>query len=377
MNWKLDADGKATAIAATTFDSSDHFNPNFVSPPMPSPESPRPRQLLTADSRGPRGEQQDAALVLTSPELGTSLLLVSDGVGGNSGGRMASQTVMELARKLWEERKGDLSDPYADLGLLCRVAHDKINEEGKKRGLNPRATVVALYLTPTQAHWVHSGDSRLYHFRKGQLVERTEDHSLLQVMLEQGMVREQEMGQHPDQGRLLQSLGGEEYKEPTRANATIGPEDAFLLCTDGFWERTPIEEMGALVQTPPSQAQQQLETAIETAVKRNGSGGDNVTAAVALPTDTSGEAPGVIAPPLPPIAVQSPHRSRGTLLALIAVAALMLMGLVAAFVIWGFMTKPVKPPSSTSSELSPASKPVTPIPDTEPPSNTAKKPPQQ
>jgi serine/threonine protein phosphatase PrpC len=344
---------------------------------MPPAEPPRPRPVLTADSRGPRGEQQDAALALASAALGTSLLLVSDGVGGNSGGRMASQTVMELARKLWDERKGDLSDPYADLGLLCRVAHDKINEEGKKRGMSPRATVVALYLTPTQAHWVHSGDSRLYHFRKGQLVERTEDHSLLQVMLEQGMVREHEMGQHPDQGRLLQSLGGEEYKEPTRANAAIGPEDGFLLCTDGFWERTPVEEMAALLQTPASQAQNQLESAVETAVKRNGSGGDNVTIAVAMPADTPAETSTTAIPPLPSAAAQSPHHSRGPLLALIAVAALMLMGIIAAFIVWGFMAKPVTPPTTPSAELNPTGKPVTALPDAEPPSNSARKPPQQ
>jgi serine/threonine protein phosphatase PrpC len=344
---------------------------------MPTDDPPRPRQVLTADSRGPRGEQQDAALALTSAELGTSLLLVSDGVGGNSGGRMASQTVMELARKLWEERKGDLSDPYADLGLLCRVAHDKINEEGKKRGINPRATVVALYLTPTQAHWVHSGDSRLYHFRKGQLVERTEDHSLLQVMLEQGMVHEHEMGQHPDQGRLLQSLGGDEYKDPARARAAIDADDSFLLCTDGFWERTPVEEMAALLQATAPSAQQQLSAAVETAVKRNGSNGDNVTVAVAMPMINSAEAFVAAAPPFPPATAQHSHRTQGALIALIAVAALMLMGIVAAFVIWGFMVKPVTPTTTPSSVASPTSKPVTSIPDPEPPSNTAKKPPPQ
>src|SRR5580698_8934635 len=97
---------------------------------MPSPETQRIRHFLKADSLGSRLEQQDAVVVLESAERGTALLLVSDGVGGNSGGRIASQTVAEMARKLWEERSGELTDPKTDLGLLCSVAHQKINEEG-------------------------------------------------------------------------------------------------------------------------------------------------------------------------------------------------------------------------------------------------------
>jgi len=93
------------------------------------------------------------------------------------------------------------------------------------------------------------------------------------------------MGTHPDQGLLLQSLGGEEYKLPAHGMADIFSEDGFLLCTDGFWERTKPEEMAELLICARSQAPLLLEQAVARAVERNGPKGDNVTVALALPAD--------------------------------------------------------------------------------------------
>lgn len=240
-------------------------------------------RFLHIDSKGPRDEQQDAGICLSAPDKGTAFLAVCDGVGGKGGGRLASQTVTELARQMWHDRQGIMSDPVEDLATFCQEAHDRINHEGSKQELSPRTTVVALYLTPTQAYWVHSGDSRLYHFRAGQLLQRTEDHSVLQILLKQGMVAEKDMGTHPDQGALLQSLGGEEYKPPTCGQADISSEDGFLLCTDGFWERTKVSEMAELLFCAGSEAPFLLERAVARAVQRNGPKGDNVTVAVARP----------------------------------------------------------------------------------------------
>ena len=91
------------------------------------------------------------------------------------------------------------------------------------------------------------------------------------------------MGTHPDQGLLIQSLGGDEYKSPSTASTETTPQDAFLLCTDGFWERTKVEEMAELLFSSRGQAVTLLDQAVKRAVERNGPGGDNITAAVVLP----------------------------------------------------------------------------------------------
>jgi len=235
------------------------------------------------DSQGPRAEQQDSGICLHDDAQGTALIVVGDGVGGRSGGRIASQKVIELASRFWEERKGRFAKPEEDLAMLCQVAHEHINSEGSKLGISPRTTIVALYLNPTNAWWAHSGDSRMYHFRAGQLVERTEDHSLLEIMVQRGAVKEEDMGRHPDQHTLLQSLGGEEFMPPSSGSAQITPDDGFLLCTDGFWERTTPEEMAELVFGERAGANERLAQAVERAIERNGPKGDNVTVALAMP----------------------------------------------------------------------------------------------
>jgi PPM family protein phosphatase len=240
-------------------------------------------RFLAAEATGPRDEQQDASIVLSDPAQGTALLVVSDGVGGKSGGRIASQLVVKTALQMWQDYKGELAEPLTDLNKLCSLAHQQINAEGERSELSPRATIVALYLTPQHAYWVHSGDSRLYHFRAGKLIKRTEDHSLLQVMLKQGLVKEEQMGSHPDQALLIQALGGEQYRDPSEDVIELLPTDAFLLCTDGFWERTEVAAMAQLLFKNRGQAETKLQEAVKRAVRRNGRAGDNVTAAIALP----------------------------------------------------------------------------------------------
>ena len=251
---------------------------------MTSPQqNSRGKRFLVADDQGPRDEQQDSSICLSAPDDSTALLVVSDGVGGHSGGRLASQQVISVARKFWDERKGEFPDPHSDLAALSREAHNQIKAIGSREGTSPRATIVALYLTPSHAYWAHSGDSRLYHFQAGEMVGRTEDHSVLQILVAQGLVKEEDMGEHPDQGLLIQSLGGDEYKPTSLGSTEITTNDAFLLCTDGFWERTRVEEMAELLFSIRQQAPALLEQAVKRAVKRNGPNGDNVTVAVALP----------------------------------------------------------------------------------------------
>src|SRR5258708_6357225 len=108
-------------------------------------------RFLLSSSQGPRAEQQDAGICLHDDARGTALLVVCDGVGGRSGGRIASQKVTALATELWAERKGRFEKPAEDLAQLCQLAHEHVNREGAKLGISPRTTIVALYLTPTHA----------------------------------------------------------------------------------------------------------------------------------------------------------------------------------------------------------------------------------
>jgi serine/threonine protein phosphatase PrpC len=112
-----------------------------------------------------------------------------------------------------------------------------------------RTTAVVLEIGLGGAIWGHVGDTRLYHFRGGRVLHQTLDHSMPQALVQAGAIRPEEIRTHPERNRLLKSLGGEGEATPTLLDAPVAIEsnDAFLLCTDGFWELVTEEEMvGAL-----------------------------------------------------------------------------------------------------------------------------------
>jgi len=262
--------------------------------PTADPTIPRPKALrptAACSNIGGREEQQDNMRVFKDPDAGTLLVIVCDGVGGSRSGGQASALVVETAKQLWEGRRGSLTEPKRDLLNLSRVAHERIVEmavQGEKRA--PASTITALYLTPTEAHWIHSGDTRIYHFHGSELTSRTRDHSVVQILVDQGEITEQEMGSHPDQGRLLQSLGTKEYRDPAYNTATLDANDGFILCTDGFWERTRQETMANLLTTDPNQLEAELRRLVQRAVRANGRNSDNATAVVVGPLRRSSSA---------------------------------------------------------------------------------------
>lgn len=228
---------------------------------------------------GAREEQQDACISLGCDESGNSIHILSDGVGGHSGGRLASRAIIEVGKELWEnQRELAGSDPADFLRKLAGRAHEKINEVADASHTRARATLVALLLVNGSAHWVHSGDSRLYHFRNGKQVSRTFDHSVVQILLERGKITEEEMGTHPDQGRLLQSIGGERFEEPEYGAVELEDgEDTFLLCSDGFWEHLSPKELRQLVNKSEKSLMTTLERRAQTAIARAGDQADNLS----------------------------------------------------------------------------------------------------
>jgi serine/threonine protein phosphatase PrpC len=95
----------------------------------------------------------------------------------------------------------------------------------------------------------HIGDSRLYHFSHGRLKGRTLDHSVPQMLVATGEIREKDIRHHEDRNRLIRVMGIEwaspRYELGTAVKVSAG--DAFLLCSDGFWEWIEEKEMQKLL----------------------------------------------------------------------------------------------------------------------------------
>lgn len=237
-------------------------------------------QWFLSQSTGGRGEQQDASVVLVGANSQHILAVVADGAGGHSGGREAAITVTDVTRQLFHEAGGAFGDPEAALANLCLQSHEAINDLGPDPKTAPRSTVVALYLCDNRTWWAHVGDSRLYRVHKGRIVERTRDHTMAQILLEQGEIGEADVGKHPDRIKLLRALGGEDAPKPAFGNAAVSCGDSFLLCSDGLWENLKPREIERTFAGRPSQ--RSLDKLVSKADARNGERGDNVTACAVI-----------------------------------------------------------------------------------------------
>jgi serine/threonine protein phosphatase PrpC len=167
------------------------------------------------------------------------LLVVCDGMGGHAHGDVAAElTMRHIAAAFRRDAKPRLADPDLFLFRAVGRSHGMLIREAQALGLEdtPRTTVVACVIQNGRAYWSHVGDSRLYLVRKGEVLVRTRDHTVVQQLVDAGTLRDQDAGTHPERNRLLQCLGGAVTPriQPT-AHARLERDDILLLCSDGFW----------------------------------------------------------------------------------------------------------------------------------------------
>jgi len=187
-------------------------------------------------AKGPLAENEDCLLALRDPEGDAAVLVAADGLGGCGNGSRASWLA---AHTIGE---GFLRAPSLEEGRLLelfRQAHRAIRQE-QSPGRGMKSTAAALFLLGGMAVAGHIGDTRLYRFSGGKLRWRSLDHSVPQLAVYAGEIGPDGIRGHPDRNRLLRALGGDSCQPQLEGPVAAAPGDAWLLCTDGFWE--PVTE---------------------------------------------------------------------------------------------------------------------------------------
>lgn len=200
-------------------------------------------KFITASSceAGGRTTNEDYCNFVQTERFGC--WVVADGLGGREGGEFASliavsRIVEAAARKSFHSE--------AALRYYVQEAQESLHARQRQemRLAAMRTTVVVLAADQNTASWAHIGDSRLYHFRGGKIVNETLDHSVCQSLVNLGAITREQIRGHPERRRLLRVLGSEGAARPdVRANVPIAPGDRFLLCTDGLWGYVTESEM--------------------------------------------------------------------------------------------------------------------------------------
>jgi serine/threonine protein phosphatase PrpC len=135
----------------------------------------------------------------------------------------------------------------------------RILEEQMRQNLQNgiKTTLVCLSVDGANASWGHVGDSRLYHFVGDRMAGRTLDHSVPQMLVAAGEIREKDIRHHEDRNRLIRVMGIE-WPSPRYELASPVPlsgKDSFLLCSDGFWEHVLEKDMRRCLKAAGSPAE--------------------------------------------------------------------------------------------------------------------------
>ena len=196
--------------------------------------------------------------------------VLADGLGGHGKGEVASKLAVEAAVREFALRGPGEESLKASFDQAQRAILEGQKEDYRARDM--KTTLVILHISENQVWWGHIGDSRLYYFQKGKLKERTLDHSVPQMLVAAGQLKEKQIRNHPDRNRLLRVLGvdWDSPKYQIAESKEREERQAFLLCSDGFWELIDEKKMQHCLKKASSP--QEWTELMESIVRKNGQG---------------------------------------------------------------------------------------------------------
>ena len=235
-----------------------------------------------------RSGNEDALLV------GRTLFAVADGMGGHRAGEVASATALGPLGPLDGRHFPDSDTALSALTAavtaanaeVSRRAHDDPDLEGMG------TTLTALHVDGHDAHLVHVGDSRAYLARGDRFVQLTDDHTLVQALVDQGRITRDEIATHPHRSVITRAIGVATDVEVDAAHVTLHDGDRLVLCSDGLTGVVDDDTIARTVRDlDPAAA---VDSLIDAA---NAAGGpDNITVVIVAVDGTPAADPDATAP---------------------------------------------------------------------------------
>ena len=197
---------------------------------------------------GDRKDNQDRAAVVVSENA--ALLLVFDGMGGHSDGAKAAETGLKVVQDRFMEATQPIFDPQGFLYMALSTAHDEVVKVGADVAVDfrPRATCAVCLVQEGGAYWAHIGDSRIYLVRAEDVLDRSRDHSHVEVLIQEGAITEEEAQDHPMRNFVECCIGGDAPVPDMSITGRKALEhgDVLLACSDGLWSGLSDKEMAEI-----------------------------------------------------------------------------------------------------------------------------------
>jgi serine/threonine protein phosphatase PrpC len=235
-----------------------------------------------ATDTGMRSENQDSFLVRPP------VFAVADGMGGHAAGRQASTVAVERLSRTGEAVADGPALTVEGLRAALQDADDDIRRAatslGDARGMGTTVAGVALVEADGQPCWAvfHIGDSRVYRLTGSGLEQLSTDHSVVQELVDMGMITADAAAVHPQRHLVTRALGVGQQAQADIALLPVEPGQRFLVCSDGLTGELADEEIADLLRRTPG-AEAAAGELVRTAATRGAS--DNVTAVVVEVSD--------------------------------------------------------------------------------------------
>lgn len=233
-----------------------------------------------------RKKNQDAFYI--DDELG--FYVVADGMGGHAAGEVAAREAVEAIYDM-VVRNRTVVDEFSSNPItertsrgICRLLESAVQsatylvfgmaeQSPSYQGMG--TTVSAMIISGAYAVTAQVGDTRIYRVRDGETMQLTEDHTLINWQIREGIITPEEAKYSPHKNVITRAVGNKDYVQVDTQIVSVAPGDRFLICSDGLHGYIKRAEIAEILELGATQACQKL---IEEANSRGGK--DNITAVV-------------------------------------------------------------------------------------------------
>jgi len=235
---------------------------------------------VMAAARSDKGKVREHNEDAWFADVDRGIFIVADGLGGCAGGEVASRIAVERLPSLLDTEQSlhfqDASDSVEKaINKLNGIVREAGREHLELSGMG--STLVLAMIRDKRMLIAHVGDSRVYLLRDGQLTRLTRDHSVIQDMLDDGLITPEEAAVHPSRAIVTQCIGTPGVVNPGIRYLYFQSGDRLLLCSDGLSNMLSDQDIAAILSQQTS-----LDTISRDLVHAaNDTGGeDNVTVVI-------------------------------------------------------------------------------------------------
>ena len=180
-------------------------------------------------SFGNRDTNEDSVRVIKNQN--SVFAVIAGGLGGMESGELASEITLKAFLSKFNTRH------FSDKEMISATYRaNSAVRECQSENAAMCSTLAALWLKKNKALVCYVGDTRIYQIRDGRIVYQSVDHSVSQLAVLMGEISPDEIRNHKDRNKLVRAVGADIDIKPQIDTLRVRSEDAFLICSDGFWE---------------------------------------------------------------------------------------------------------------------------------------------